>query len=74
KIDGIDNFPGSVMTIYNRWGQRVFESDAYNSTNYWNAAGHSDGVYYFVLRIRIRVKGEMEYKDYSGSVTVLRGR
>jgi gliding motility-associated-like protein len=74
EIDGIDNYPGSKLLIYNRWGQRVFESDNYNSSIYWDARGHSDGVYFYVLYLKNRVKGEMEFKEYSGSVTVLRSR
>ncbi len=73
-IDGIDNFPESRLVIFNRWGQRVFLSDNYNSSNYWNAEGHSDGVYYYVLFQRRRVQGKTEFQEYSGSVTVLRGR
>jgi len=73
-IDGIDNFPNSRLVIYNRWGQRVFESDDYNSSNYWSAEGHSDGVYYYVLYQKRKMQGKSEYQEYSGSVTVLRGR
>jgi gliding motility-associated-like protein len=73
-IDGIDNFPESKMLIYNRWGQRVFESDNYNSSSYWDARDQADGVYYYVLYVRQRIQGKMEVKQYSGSVTVLRGR
>lgn len=73
-IDGIDNFPGSRLLIYNRWGQRVFESEDYNSSNYWSAEGQSDGVYYYVLFQKRRLQGKTEYQEYSGAVTVLSGR
>lgn len=73
-IEGIDNFPESRLVVYNRWGQRVFQSDDYNSSNYWNAEGQSDGVYYYVLFQKRRVQGKTEFQEYSGSVTVLRGR
>lgn len=73
-IDGIDNFPDSRLLIYNRWGKRVFYSDNYNSSNYWDAQGHSDGVYFYVLFQRRRVQGKTEFEEYHGSVTVLRGK
>ncbi len=73
-IDGIDNFPESRLFIYNRWGKCVFESDDYNSGHYWDAQGHADGVFFYVLFVKRRVKGEMKFQEYSGSVTVLRGK
>lgn len=73
RMDGIDNFPDSKLLIYNRWGQCVFESENYNSSNYWDAHGQSDGVYYYVLFQRRRIQGKTEFQEHYGSVTVLRG-
>ncbi|MDD4987157.1 MAG: gliding motility-associated C-terminal domain-containing protein, partial [Dehalococcoidales bacterium] len=74
NIDGVDNYPGSRVVIYNRWGIKVFESDNYNSSSFWDAKNNSDGVYFYILYLKNRRKGEMEFKEYSGSVTVLRGK
>jgi len=74
KIDGIENYPGSKVLIYNRWGQRVYSSDDYNDAVAWDARNNSDGVYFYVVYVRSRIKGVEEYKEYSGSVTVLRNR
>ena len=40
-------FTGSVMQIFNRWGDRVFENSNY--ANEWNAKDLGDGVYYYKL-------------------------
>jgi gliding motility-associated-like protein len=37
------------LTIYNRWGKKVFESNQYN--NDWDGSNVPDGVYYGVVSI-----------------------
>jgi gliding motility-associated-like protein len=43
----IEYFPNTALTIYNRWGNKIYTSTDYR--NDWNGGGHSDGVYYFIL-------------------------
>ncbi|HEX8516085.1 MAG TPA: nidogen-like domain-containing protein [Bacteroidia bacterium] len=43
----IEYFPGTALTVFNRWGSKVYTSTDYH--NDWNGGGHSEGVYYFVL-------------------------
>ncbi len=45
----LDQYPGSRLVIYNRWGNLLYE-DA-NYLNNWNAMNVSDGTYYFVLYV-----------------------
>ncbi|WP_051336140.1 BspA family leucine-rich repeat surface protein [Aquimarina latercula] len=33
EIDGIENYPGNTVSIYNRWGDMVFEISGYNNTS-----------------------------------------
>jgi len=40
-------YPGSSLSIFNRWGNKIYESSDYK--NDWKGDGQSDGVYYFVL-------------------------
>ncbi len=40
-------FPGTSLTIYNRWGNKLYQDSDYQ--NNWKGDGQSDGVYYFVL-------------------------
>lgn len=43
----LEDFPNTALTVYNRWGTKVYSSSNYQ--NNWNGSGHSDGVYYFIL-------------------------
>lgn len=58
EIPGIENFPGSRMIIYNRWGKVVYESDSYGfpmPVGYWDGKHYKsgrrvdDGVYFYEL-------------------------
>ncbi|MGB0137703.1 MAG: gliding motility-associated C-terminal domain-containing protein, partial [Flavobacteriales bacterium] len=67
-IDGLAGFPGSRLTVFNRWGNVVYEAEDYQ--NEWNGAdmGGSDlsqGTYYWVFE---RSDGE----NFSGYVMILR--
>jgi gliding motility-associated-like protein len=73
-VDGVDNYPGSKLVVYNRWGMKVFEHDSYNSGDYWDGKNQPDGVYYYVLYQKKRIKGNIEYIEHSGSITILRGK
>ncbi len=43
----LEYFPGSKLLVYNRWGNKVFESNDYD--NKWNGGKETDGVYYYIL-------------------------
>ena len=43
----LEYFPGAALTVYNRWGNKVYESSNYD--NHWNGGKETDGVYYYVL-------------------------
>lgn len=67
-IDGLAGFPGSRLTVFNRWGNVVYEAEDYQ--NEWSGAdmGGSDlsqGTYYWVFE---RSDGE----NFSGYVMILR--
>ncbi len=71
EIQGIENFPGSSMVIYNRWGKVVYESDSYgspfwNGNHYKSGAECAEGVYYYELVIPRLEKIE------KGTITLLR--
>jgi gliding motility-associated-like protein len=44
---GLENFPGTALYVYNRWGNKVYENADYH--NDWNGSGVSDGTYYYIL-------------------------
>ncbi|MFZ5555072.1 MAG: choice-of-anchor L domain-containing protein [Bacteroidota bacterium] len=63
-IDNLEYHPNSILIVYNRWGQIVFESSSY--LNNWNGDGVSDGVYYYILK-----KTDPDAQEYNGNVTIL---
>ncbi len=63
-IKGIDNFDGSKLSIYDRWGLKLYESGNYK--NDWDGDGIPEGTYYYVF---YRSDGE----NYHGFFMLLRG-
>ena len=47
-IDNITNFEDAHLFVYNRWGQKVFESKPYR--NEWVPNDQASGTYFYVLR------------------------
>jgi gliding motility-associated-like protein len=62
-IQGIEGFPKSKLTVYNRWGNMVYESENYS--NKWKADDLPGGTYFYIFN---RSDGE----NYSGHLTVLK--
>lgn len=63
KIKNIEYHPNSTLTIFDRWGRKVYENQNY--ANEWKADGSNDGTYFYVLDIP-------QDKVYNGFVQVLR--
>jgi len=64
-IDLNDYYLSNTLIIFNRWGEKIFESDNYQ--NDWDGEGLSDGVYFYVLKCN----GVYEDDVYRGSVMIL---
>ncbi len=52
RIDGIENYPGNTVRIFNRWGNRVFTQDGYK--NEWSGTWDGrtvlpDGTYFYII-------------------------
>lgn len=54
----------NTLSVFNRWGQEVFESKNYR--NSWRATDVPDGTYYYVF------KTLANDKEYTGHLTILR--
>ena len=54
------------LIISDRWGKQVFKSDDYRTETFWDAAGVTDGIYFYRLQVEA---GE----TFTGWVEVLRG-
>jgi gliding motility-associated-like protein len=48
RVNGLENFPGSSLTAYNRWGNKIYSSDDYK--NDWSP-NVSDGTYFYIINI-----------------------
>ena len=57
-------FWGNELTIYGRWGNKVYE--AKNYVNQWKADDLPDGTYYYVLKLN------RDGREMTGHITVLR--
>lgn len=70
-IEGIENYPNSIIYIYDRWGQEVFQTTSYSKVKAWDGSikgrESAEGVYFYVLDLELD-KGE----TYKGSITVVR--
>lgn len=63
KVKNIEYHPNTVLTIFDRWGRKVYENQNY--ANEWKADGSSDGTYFYILDVP-------QDKAYNGFVQVLR--
>jgi gliding motility-associated-like protein len=61
KIVGLESYPGSQLTVFNRWGNEVYRSDNYK--NDWNGSGLAGATYFYVLN----------RKEHTGEFTPLKG-
>ncbi|WP_317233058.1 MULTISPECIES: PKD domain-containing protein [Pontibacter] len=67
-IDGTYDYPDVSVTVFNRWGDKVYTSTGYNTP--WDGTRDGkplpDGAYYFIIDTN---KGR---KAFTGSITILR--
>jgi len=70
QIEFIDQFPDNTVSVFNRWGNRVFSVENYSRANEWrgdiNGQPAPVGTYYYV----VVTKGPLG-RSYSGSITIL---
>jgi gliding motility-associated-like protein len=69
EIKGIEKFPDNKVTIFNRWGEVIYETRGYSSTNYFTGSGIMQGVYMYVVEVRDQ-KGY--HKTINGDLTIIR--
>lgn len=61
-FEGLDDFPNSLLYIYNRWGNLIYEDANYQ--NNWNGGTVSDGTYYYILTLN-------DGRSQTGFVTII---
>src|SRR5574344_1169547 len=79
-IENLDPTRPNVLSIYNRWGKKIYEKEnyqtykkdgaVYNEDQGFGAEGLSDGVYYYTFHY----EGYTRAVDYHSSLTVLRSK
>ncbi|MDJ0365373.1 gliding motility-associated C-terminal domain-containing protein [Hymenobacter sp. H14-R3] len=70
QIEFIEQFPDNTVSVFNRWGNRIFSVNNYGRANEWrgdiNGQPAPVGTYYYV----VVTKGPLG-RSYSGSLTIL---
>ena len=69
-VTDIESFPENDLQIFNRWGEKVFNTTGY--MNMWNGVNNdkeplSAGAYYYVIRLN-----DVENNVLTGSITIVR--
>jgi gliding motility-associated-like protein len=67
EIAGIANYPQADVSVYDRWGQRVYHSLGYKTP--FDGAGLPTATYYWYIQVN-SLKGPSD--PYTGSVTIVR--
>jgi len=62
-IQNLNFFKGSQLTIFNRWGNKIYEVNDYK--NNWDGENHPSGTYFYVLNIP-------EKETKKGTLTIIR--
>ncbi len=70
RIKNIELYPNNHLIIFNRWGNRVYETDRYTNARPWKAIYKNtylaDGTYFYILDVELN--GRMQ--KFSGYVEV----
>lgn len=69
-VNDIESFPNNDLQIFNRWGEKVFNTTNYDNT--WGGTNNkkellSAGAYYYVIRLN-----DAENTVLTGSITIVR--
>ena len=69
EISGIENYPETQVSVYNRWGQLIFLSKGNYKGNEWDGTYNNAilpmGVYYYIID-----PINENNKTYHGGVTI----
>jgi gliding motility-associated-like protein len=65
-FEGLEHYPESILLIFNRWGNKIYES--YDYQNDWGPRDISDGTYFYILT----PGGNLDIDIIKRTVTVLK--
>lgn len=73
EIKGASRYPNMRIEVYDKWGQRVFESVSYNEEKFWDGTFNGKllrtSTYYYVVSLNEQGPNDTVYK---GAVTIVR--
>ncbi len=67
-IRGLETFPDASVSIFNRWGNIVYQVDNNYTSDPWDGGDLPEGVYYYIIDTGELGKG----KEHSGVIHLLR--
>lgn len=71
KIGRIDNYPGAEVTIYDRWGQLVFNAIGYTNSRRWDGTNGGkrlpSGTYFYSIDLKTGNENDV----FTGSITII---
>jgi gliding motility-associated-like protein len=72
-IQFIEDYPGCKVEIFDRWGQKVYNSIGYTNQNAWDGKNRGlrlpASVYYYVIELNTNASDE--YDTFTGYITLL---
>ncbi len=66
EIPGITGYKKRILSVFNRWGNEIYRSDAYY--NNWNGSDQAAGNYYYVLQLFDGIKSSTK----KGTVQIIK--
>ena len=67
-IQGIEKYTDNQVTLYNRWGNEVFNVKGYTNDNAWNGKWNNvnvpDGTYFYIILLNDPIKGNIKKAGY----------
>ena len=70
EIRGADNIAKYKLTIFNRYGRKIYETNDINS--HWSGDNVSSGVYFWAINTSCIQGQSITEKAYNGSISVLK--
>lgn len=68
NIKNIELHPDNKLSIFNRWGDEVFNAKGYTNATGWDGANVQSGTYYYVLNVTI----DGAPKVFKGFITMIK--
>jgi gliding motility-associated-like protein len=59
-IKGISDFPNTLVQIFDRWGNKVYETTNYNDEKAWDGEGKDSGTYFYLVNFSVVDKSSMK--------------